>query len=36
MIRENEDGDPIPANIAGGRWQIVWIQKDRGDSSRAD
>ncbi len=29
LIRENEDGDPVPANLEGGRWQIVWIQQSR-------
>jgi hypothetical protein len=29
LIRENADGDPVPANLDGGRWQVVWIQAQR-------
>jgi hypothetical protein len=25
LIREDENGDPVPANLPGGRWQIVWV-----------
>jgi len=25
LIREDEDGNPVPANLRGGHWQIVWI-----------
>lgn len=29
LIREDEDGNPVPANLSGGRWQIVWIHPRR-------
>lgn len=25
LIREDEDGNPVPANLRGGNWQIVWV-----------
>jgi len=34
LIRENEKGDPMPANLTGGRWQIVWIHKSIGGTGR--
>ena len=29
LVRVDEKGDPVPANLPGGRWEIVWIQQMR-------
>jgi len=29
MIQEDENGNPVPANMAGGRWQIVSIRESK-------
>jgi hypothetical protein len=31
LIREDEDGNPVPVNLAGGRWQIIWIHRKRDE-----
>lgn len=34
LIREDKKGDPVPANLAGGHWQIVWIHEIRDETQR--
>ncbi len=35
LIREDKNGNPVPANLAGGHWQIVWIRR-MGEDASAD
>lgn len=31
LIKEDEDGSPIPADLAGGRWRIIWIHPKKDE-----
>jgi hypothetical protein len=33
LIREDESGAPVPVNLEGGRWQIVWIQQTKNKTA---
>lgn len=36
LIREDDDGNPVPANLSGGRWQIVWIHLQRDERPQGE
>lgn len=36
LIRGDEVGNPVPAHLSGGRWQIVWIHSKRSENSEGE
>lgn len=34
LIREDGDGDPVPANLEGGTWRIVWMRNSKQESEK--